>query len=72
MKILLELFVVFIKVGLLSIGGGYAAVPIIKSQIVDLFHWLSTDEFTNLLTIAEMTPGPIAVNSATFVGLKLC
>lgn len=69
--ILLDLFLSFIKVGLFSIGGGYAAMPIIKSQVVDSFHWISMSEFTDLITIAEMTPGPIAVNSATFVGIRI-
>ena len=66
-----ELILSFLQVGLFSIGGGYAAVPFIKAEIVDKHHWLSTKEFTDLISIAEMTPGPIAVNSATFVGINL-
>lgn len=50
-----------------SIGGGYAAMPLIQSQVVEKYAWLTMSEFTDLITIAEMTPGPIAVNSATFV-----
>lgn len=69
--IYLELFLSFIQVGLFSIGGGYAAIPIIQSQVVEKYAWLSLNEFTDLITIAEMTPGPIAVNSATFVGIKI-
>lgn len=69
--IYIELFISFIKVGLFSIGGGYAAIPIIQSQIVETHSWLSMYEFTDLITIAEMTPGPIAVNSATFVGIRI-
>jgi chromate transporter len=61
----------FFKIGLFSFGGGYAAVPLIQSEIVDINHWLKLSEFVNLITIAEMTPGPIAINSATFVGLRL-
>ncbi len=66
--IYLELFWAFFQVGLFSFGGGYAAVPLIQSQIVEGHHWLSMSQFSNLITIAEMTPGPIAVNCATFVG----
>lgn len=67
----LQLFLSFIQVGLFSIGGGYAAMPLIQSQVVDTYHWLTLSEFTDLITIAEMTPGPIAINSATFVGIRI-
>lgn len=69
--ILIKLFWSFIKIGLFSIGGGMAAIPLIQNQVVDLHHWLTLTEFTDLITIAEMTPGPIAINSATFVGIKI-
>ena len=69
--ILLELFLSFLQIGLFSIGGGYAAIPLIQAQTVDIHGWLTTGEFMDLATIAEMTPGPIAVNGATFVGLKI-
>lgn len=69
--IYLQLFLSFIQVGLFSIGGGYAAMPLIQSQVVTRYGWLSMSEFTDLITIAEMTPGPIAVNSATFVGIRI-
>lgn len=69
--IYLELFLSFLQVGLFSIGGGYAAIPIIQSRVVDHYGWLSASEFADLLTIAEMTPGPMAVNSATFVGIRM-
>lgn len=65
------LFLSFLQVGLFSIGGGYAAIPLIQSQVVETHGWLSMSEFTDLITIAEMTPGPIAVNSATFVGIRI-
>lgn len=68
--IYLRLFLSFLKVGLFSVGGGYAAMPLIQSQAVERYGWLSMKEFTDLITIAEMTPGPIAVNSATFVGIR--
>ncbi|HAK41955.1 MAG TPA: chromate transporter [Clostridium sp.] len=66
-----KLFLSFIKVGLFSVGGGYAAIPLIQSQIVDIHHLLSMEEFADLITIAEMTPGPISINSATFVGTRV-
>jgi chromate transporter len=59
------------QIGLFSIGGGYVAIPLIQEQIVDLHGWLTTTEFTDIITIAEMTPGPIAINSATFVGIRV-
>ena len=67
----LQLFWSFIQVGMFSIGGGYAAMPLIQSQVVEKYGWLTMSEFTDLITIAEMTPGPIAVNSATFVGIRI-
>ena len=69
--ILLQLFLSFVQIGLFSIGGGYAAIPLIQSQTVDLHHWLTAEQFMDLATIAEMTPGPIAINGATFVGLRV-
>jgi len=69
--ILLELFLNFIKIGLFSFGGGYAAVPLIQNVIVDTKKWIEMSEFVDLITIAEMTPGPIALNSASFVGQRL-
>lgn len=69
--IYLDLFLSFLKIGCLSFGGGYAAMPLIQDQIVESHNWLTMDAFTNLITIAEMTPGPIAVNAATFVGTQV-
>ncbi|MEY8370920.1 chromate transporter [Aerococcaceae bacterium 50-4] len=66
--IYLQLFISFVKVGALSFGGGYAALPLIQEEIVVNQEWLSQQEFTDLITISQMTPGPIALNSATFVG----
>ena len=68
--IYLQLFLSFLQVGMFSIGGGYAAIPLIRDQIVTSHAWLTMNEFTDLITIAEMTPGPIAVNAATFVGIR--
>ncbi len=69
--IYLQLFWSFFQIGLFSFGGGYAAVPLIQSQIVETNQWLSMGQFADLITIAEMTPGPIAINSATFVGTQV-
>lgn len=68
---LLKLFISFLKIGLFSFGGGYAALPLIQEEVVDLNSWLSLGEFNDLITISQMTPGPIAVNSATFVGTRI-
>lgn len=69
--IYLELFWSFFQVGLFSIGGGYAAMPLIQAQVVDQHGWLSLNEFVDVITISQMTPGPIGINSATFVGIKI-
>lgn len=69
--IYLKLFFSFLQIGMFSVGGGYAAMPLIQEQAVEANHWLTMGEFTDLITIAEMTPGPIAVNSATFVGIRI-
>ena len=69
--IYLQLFWSFLQIGLFSFGGGYAAMPLIQGQVVTSHGWLTMSEFTDLITISQMTPGPIAVNSATFVGLKI-
>lgn len=68
--IYLQLFLSFLQIGLFSFGGGYAAMPLIQEQVVTR-GWLSEAEFTDLVTISQMTPGPIAINSATFVGIKM-
>lgn len=69
--IYLQLFFSFLQVGLFSFGGGYAAMPLIQEQIVTKHGWLTMVEFTDLISISQMTPGPIVVNSATFVGNKI-
>lgn len=69
--IYLKLFWAFFQIGLFSFGGGYAAVPLIQSQIVENNQWMEMSQFADLITIAEMTPGPIIVNSATFVGQQI-
>lgn len=69
--IYLQLFLSFLQIGAFSFGVGYAAMPLIQNQVVQLHPWLSQSEFTDLITISQMTPGPIAVNSATFVGTRI-
>ncbi len=68
--IYLDLFLSFFQIGILSFGGGYAALPLIQSQVVSSHHWLSMNEFADVITISQMTPGPIAINAASFVGVK--
>ena len=65
-----QLFLSFMQVGMFSIGGGYAAMPFIRSQVVSLHGWLTMSEFTDLVTIAEMTPGPLGLNCASFAGMQ--
>ncbi len=69
--IYLEIFISFFQIGLFSIGGGYAALPLIENQVLQVHKWLTVAEFADLLTISQMTPGPIAINASTFVGTKV-
>lgn len=70
MSLILSLFLNFCYIGLLSFGGGYASLPLIQQQCIDMNGWLTMSEFSDLLTISQITPGPIAINSASFVGMK--
>jgi chromate transporter len=67
--IYLKLFWAFFQVGLFSVGGGYAALPLIENQMVDIYGWLNIAEFSDIIAISQMTPGPIAINAATFAGM---
>lgn len=67
---LFNIFFIFAKIGLFTIGGGYAMIPLIQQELV-ANGFLSIEEITNIIAISEMTPGPFAVNAATFVGMKL-
>ncbi|KAF5055208.1 Chromate transport protein [anaerobic digester metagenome] len=69
--IYLQIFWSFFQIGLFSIGGGYAALPLIEHQVLEIHKWLTLGEFADLLTISQMTPGPIALNASTFVGTKV-
>ena len=69
--IYLELFWSFVQVGLFCVGGGYASMPLIQAQVIDVHGWLSISEFIDIFTISQMTPGPVGINAATFVGMKV-
>jgi chromate transporter len=66
--IFLDLFVTFFKIGLFGFGGGYGMLSLIQHETVERAHWLSTAEFTDIVAISQMTPGPIGINSATYSG----
>lgn len=68
---LMLLIIAFMQIGALSFGGGYSAIGLIQALVVDKYHLLSLDTFYDLLSIAEMTPGPMLINSASFVGMKV-
>lgn len=67
--IYLKLLITFFKIGLFSFGGGYAMIPLMQKEI-EINNWLTASEFADIIAISEMTPGPIAVNSATYIGYK--
>lgn len=66
-----NLFLEFLKIGIVSIGGGYASIPLIQENIVTLHGWIDSRTFMDVITISQMTPGPLAVNLSTFVGMKV-
>ncbi len=68
---MLRIILSFMKIGVLAFGGAYAAVPLIEREIVELQQWMTYEEFADLLALDELTPGPIMINSATFVGMKI-
>ncbi len=71
MEILLQLFISFATVGLFCVGGGYASMPLIQAEVIDKHAWLTMNEFVDIFTLSQMTPGPIGINAATFVGSKV-
>ena len=71
METLLKLLFTFFKIGLFSFGGGYAMIPFMQREIIEKHQWLSSSEFVDIIGISQMTPGPVSVNSATFVGYKV-
>ena len=70
MAILIDLFLTFLKIGAFTFGGGYAMIPLIQREIVENKKWLTNKDISDVIAIAETTPGPIAINAATFVGYK--
>ena len=64
----LQLFYTFFKIGLFGFGGGYAMLSMIQGEVVTKHHWITPSEFTDIVAISQMTPGPIGINSATYVG----
>lgn len=72
LKNAISLFLTFLKIGAFTFGGGYAMIPLIQKEAVEKHGWLTDDDILEIVAIAESTPGPIAINSATFVGYRLC
>ncbi|MBR5028485.1 MAG: chromate transporter [Bacteroidales bacterium] len=66
--ILLRLFLIFCKIGIFTFGGGYSMVALIQNEVVDKYQWLTAEEFTDLLAVSQMTPGPVGINTATYTG----
>jgi chromate transporter len=71
MDILIELFFKFMKIGAFSYGGGYTALSLIEREIVNNSHWLTTEEFLDVLALSQITPGPVGINASTYVGYKI-
>ena len=71
-KLLLNLFFTMLKIGLFTFGGGYAMIALLENEFVSQKKWLDKEEFLDIIAIAESTPGPIAINSSTYIGYKLC
>lgn len=71
MQLLFDLFIIFFKVGTFTIGGGYAMIPLIEKEVVDKKQWIDREDFLNMIALAQSSPGPVAVNTAVFVGYKL-
>lgn len=67
---MIALYLVFFCIGALAIGGGYVILPLMQSYIVDMYHWINTANLIDIVAISQITPGPIAINAATFVGMK--
>ena len=70
-KMVLVLFLTFLRIGALSIGGGYAIIPLIQEQVVNVQGWLTLQEYIDIIAISQMTPGPLVVNTASFVGIRI-
>ena len=66
--IFLQLFIVFLQIGIFGFGGGYSMISLIQGQVVTQYHWMTMQEFTDVVAISQMTPGPIGINAATYCG----
>lgn len=66
-----QLFSVFFKIGLFSFGGGYAVLSLIQREVIERHRWVSLSEFTEIVAVSQITPGPIGINSATYIGYKV-
>lgn len=71
MQVLWQLFSAFMQIGAFSIGGGYAVIPMIRDQVVVHHGWITQKMFTDIITLSQMTPGPLAINTSTFVELQI-
>lgn len=71
-KKILTLFLTFFRIGAFTFGGGYAMIPLIQKEVVEKKKWITDDDILEIIAIAESTPGPIAINSATFIGYRIC
>lgn len=69
--IYIHLFLVFLKIGLFSFGGGYAVLSLIQQEVIEKYQWVTLSEFTEIVAVSQVTPGPIGINSATFIGYKV-
>lgn len=70
MEAILAVFFCFLQIGLCSIGGGYATIPLIQASLVQQHHWITLEQFTDIITLSQMTPGPLAINISTFAGMQ--
>jgi chromate transporter len=71
LPLILQMTLTFLKIGAFSFGGGYAILPVIRHEVVGIHHWLTDREFLNILSISQVTPGPVAINTSTYVGYKM-
>ena len=71
MKKLIQLFLTFLKIGAFTFGGGYAMIALLENEFIEKKKWIDREEFLNMVAIAESTPGPVAVNSATYLGYRV-
>jgi chromate transporter len=71
MQVMSKLFLIFVKIGAFNFGGGYAILPLIEKEIITNNGWLLSKDFIDIIALSQMTPGPISINSATFVGYRV-